>query len=199
MRVARRFAVAMLVGGLVACSPGAKGPEGDPGPEGPAGPQGPPGAAGPTGPQGPASTSLPRMVWRDANGALIGPAIVGSLPLHFDARGFIWFVRPDGQLQPGEAGVDVLYDAADCTGNAFIEDNLPRLVFRAEGDSDGLFRTLPDAFTPVRGEIRSYRYAGKCTNTVSQRDMVPLADTLPATPIVKPEVQFVPPLRLALN
>jgi len=197
MRVARRSAVAMLVWGVVACSPGAKGPQGDPGPEGPAGPQGPTGAAGPTGSQGPASTSLPMAEWRDANGTFVGPFITEEAILYFDARGLLWLVDTNGQLQV-EAEY-VYYDAASCTGNAYVSDELPRLVFTSVGDAPDTFRTLSDTYTTVSVQVRSTRDRTGCRTTTRVDRLVPQAATLPATPIVKPSVQFVGPIRLALK
>ena len=201
MRVARRSAVAMLVWGVVACSPGAKGPQGDPGPEGPAGPQGPTGAAGPTGSQGPASTSLPMAEWRDANGTFVGPFITENEILYFDARGLIWFVDENGQL--GVETEDVYYDAASCTGNAYVFARLPRVVFSSSGDAPDTFRTLPDAYRAVSVQVRSVRATTnrttECITTTRMEQLVPQAATLPATPIVKPSVQFAGPIRLALK
>lgn len=197
MRVARRFAVAVLMGGLVACSPGTPGPQGD---AGPAGPPGPMGSAGPTGPQGPASSSLSTAAWRDANGTFVGPLIVSTVPLHFDARGLFWFVDPsNGQLVTPDGAVEVYYDAVDCMGTAYVWANLPRFVFQAEGDPADTFRVFPDAYTPVKVQFRSYMDEGTCRNNSSELKAAPLADTLPAMPIVKPAVQFVGPLRLSLN
>jgi hypothetical protein len=137
------------------------------------------------------------MAWRDAKGTFVGPAVTRSVALHFDARGLIWVVDANGQLQTQNQ--DILYDAADCTGNGYVSEQLPRLVVKVEGDASDTFRTLPDAYTPVKVQVRSARYDSQCSNYDDERDLVPLADTLPATPIVKPAVQFVGPLRLSLQ
>ncbi len=197
MRVARRSAVAMLVWGVVACSPGAKGPQGDPGPEGPAGPQGPTGAAGPTGSQGPASTSPPMAEWRDANGTFVGPFLAEDVIVYFDARGLLWLVDTNGQLQVETE--DVYYEEASCTGNAYVFAGLPRLVFSSSGDAPDTFRTLPDAYRAVSVQVRSTRQRTECITTTRVDSLVPHAATLPATPIVKPSVQFVGPIRLTLK
>jgi hypothetical protein len=93
-----------------------------------------------------------------------------------------------------------MYDAVDCTGKVYVSDLLPRLVFTVEGEPD-TFRTVPDAYTPVSIQVRSYKSGGTCTNTTSnvQSDGISLEDTLPATPIVKPAVSFVGPLHLSMQ
>jgi len=197
MRVARRSAVAMLVWGVVACSSGAKGPQGDPGPEGPAGPQGPMGAAGATGSQGPASTALPIAEWRDANGTFVGPVFVKEAIVYFDARGLLWEVDVNGQFEFDTQ--DVVYDAANCMGNAYIFEQPPRLVFKIAGDAPDTFRTLPDAYTAVSVQVRSVRDDMGCRPSNFTERFAPLANSLPAMPIVKPSVQFVGPIRLTLK
>jgi hypothetical protein len=136
--------------------------------------------------------------WRDAQGTFVGPVITPQVIIHFDARGLLWFVDVNGQFQVGSE--DVMYDAVGCTGNAYVRDGLPRLVFTAEG-ATSTYRTLPDAYTPVSVQVRSFHDGGECTNTTSPQEHqgIPLADTLPATPIVKPAVSFVGPIRLSVK
>lgn len=188
-----KFAVAMLMGGLMACSTGPKGEQGTAGPRGATGPDGP---RGPTGPRGP-SARPPSTVWRDANGLFVGPVIAAQVALYFDARGLVWFVDPsNGQFVVESEDID--YDAPDCTGTAYVSATLPRLVFRVEGDSSDTFRTQSDRYTATKVQLKSTRSGGSCFNTNFENDVVLLADTLPATPIVQPVVTFVGPLRMAL-
>jgi hypothetical protein len=198
MRVIGKFAVAMLLGGLVACTSETQGPKGDTGPQGPAGPQGP---KGDTGPQGPAGTSLPVAVWRDANNTLVGPGVIADDEVpYFDSRGLIWLLDiSTGQIQTETESID--YDGADCTGNAYVSGRtLPRLVFSLPGDPADTFRTMPDTFTATTVEVKSVRYSEMdCYNNTYEARVIPVADTLPATPIVKPTVNFVGPLRLVVQ
>ncbi len=194
MREARTFAVVMLLGGLVACS-GTTGPKGDTGPAGPAGPQ------GPTGPQGPAGPSVSVVVWRDAANTLVGPGVVlddGAGVPYFDARGLIWSVNyRTGELTSGTENIS--YDAADCTGNAYVQGVMPRQVFSVEGDSADTFRVMPDAPSFMTVQVKSTRYGSFCDNNELEQEVLRLADTLPATPIVKPTVGFVGPLHLSME
>jgi hypothetical protein len=189
----RQFAGVMVLAGLVACT-GEQGPKGDPGPMGP---QGPAGAQGPVGPQGPAGLSVPVAVWRDANGTLVGPGVVlddADVP-YFDANGLVWSV----DLNSGQIGADnrsVHYDAPDCAGTAYVSTTLARVVFQAVGDSADTFRVMPDKPTPVKVQVKSSRYDTTCSDTGYEAELLPLASTLPATPIVKPAVTFVGPMRL---
>ncbi|QRO00097.1 collagen-like protein [Archangium violaceum] len=193
MRQSRMFAVAMLLGGLVACTE-SQGPKGDTGPQGP---------KGDTGPQGPAGTSLPVAVWRDANNTLIGPGVsvddIDDVP-YFDSRGLIWFLDGStGNIRKKTASI--YYDGVGCTGTAYISTyRMPRLVFSVAGDAPDTFRTLPDTFTATTVQTKSYRNsAGVCANYTDEVQVVPPADTLPATPIVKPTINFVGPLRLVVQ
>jgi hypothetical protein len=191
MRQSRMFAVAMLLGGLVACTE-SQGPKGDTGPQGP---------KGDTGPQGPAGTSLPVAVWRDANNTLIGPGVrVKDEVPYFDSRGLIWLLdESTGNIRKQSA--DFYYDGVGCTGTAYISTSrLPRLVFSVAGDAPDTFRTLPDTFTATTVQSKSYRNStGACTNYTYEVQGVPPADTLPATPIVKPTINFVGPFRLVVQ
>ncbi|MCY1074377.1 hypothetical protein [Archangium lansingense] len=173
------------------------GPKGEPGPAGPDGPAGTAGPQGPTGPQGPSATSRPA-VWRDANNTYVGPVLTNEEVLYFDAGGRVWFVDPStGQLQA--ESLDIKYDAADCTGNAYVNATLPRLVFQVPGDSADTLRTQSDTYTATNLQLKSTRTGTSCFNTGHEQAVVPLADTLPTTPIVKPAVTFVGPLHLALQ
>jgi hypothetical protein len=135
--------------------------------------------------------------WRDANGTFVGPVIVENTIIHFDARGLLWIVGSDGQFQ--FEGESVYYDAVDCMGNAYVADVLPRLVFKADGDAPDTYRALPDAYTLGTVQVRSVRDGSGCRNSSFEDRLLPLAESLPATPIVKPAVQFVGPLRVALK
>ncbi|QRO03081.1 collagen-like protein [Archangium violaceum] len=197
MRISKEWVWAMAVGGLVACSSGPAGPVGDPGPVGPAGPQGP---AGPTGPQGPAALARPAAVWRDANGAFIGPSGGGRKEdlYFFDDQGFLWLVDMyTGQLRTRET--PIVYDGADCTGNAYVSARLPREVFTLEGEPD-TFRAFSDAFTQVTIQGRSSKRSTACENSESAFEItvVPMSSLL-ATPISKPTVQFEPPIHFSLQ
>ncbi|WP_233261785.1 collagen-like protein [Vitiosangium sp. GDMCC 1.1324] len=202
MRQSRMFAVAMLLGGLVACTE-SQGPKGDTGPQGPRGDTGPQGPKGDTGPQGPAGTSLPVAVWRDANNTLIGPGVrVKDAVPYFDSRGLIWLLdESTGNILKQSA--DIVYDGVGCTGTAYITaTRLPRIVFSVAGDPPDTFRTLPDTFTPTTVQSKSFRSsAGACTNFTYETEHkgVPPADTLPATPIVRPTINFVGPFRLVVQ
>jgi hypothetical protein len=123
--------------------PGAQGPAGfagTPGIQGPPGPQGIPGvpgatgtagvagAPGPAGPQGPAGAGGP--VWRDANGALVGPVIQGPQAgywSYLDEAGFLWpmfegFTNPLAG-SPGPSfyaySATLWFDGPGCTGNSY--------------------------------------------------------------------------------
>ena len=202
MRNVRKLVGVMMLGGLVACT-ASTGPKGDTGPAGPAGPQGPAGAQGPTGPQGPAGPSVLVAVWRDAANTLVGPGIVlegGVLP-YFDDQGLLWSVSDaTGALS---ASLDnVSYDAADCTGNAYVGAGgfvQPHRVFRVQGDAADTFRVIPTGASFVTVQLKSTRYGEYCDNMDQETKALPLADTLPATPIVKPAVTFVGPLHLAVE
>jgi hypothetical protein len=135
--------------------------------------------------------------WRDANGTFVGPFLVEDAIPYFDARGLLWFVDDNGQLEV--EAEDVYYDAASCTGNAYVSAELPRVVFTSAGDAPDTFRTLPDAYKTESVQVRSARDRTGCSTTTRVDKLVPQAATLPATPIVKPSVQFVAPIRLVLK
>jgi hypothetical protein len=143
-------------------------------------------------------------VWRDSNGALISPVGGGrrETQFFFDERGFLWQVdRTTAQLYTSKT--QSFHDAANCTGNAYVSALLPREVFTVEGEPAGTFRALPDTFTQVAIQPRSIRRSTGCENIDPslgvELPLVSLAGSLPATPIVEPTVQFVPPIQLSFQ
>jgi hypothetical protein len=141
---------------------------------------------------------VPVVVWRDAAGTLVGPGVFeGESTLYFDARGLVWLLdfRTGALTAPTK---NVGYDAGDCMEKAYVLDATPRRVFSVEGDSANTFRVMPDARSFVKARIKSTRYGMDCINEIERElDVLPLADTLPAMPIVKPAVSFVGPLHLS--
>lgn len=129
---------------------GADGAAGAKGASGPPGMAGAPGAPGPAGAVGATGPSTPRVVWKDAAGALVSQnagVMVGSqLAAFIDDGGFVWGVDPiTGAIRPG-SGQQLNFTEAGCTGEAFISTVhpvQPRVVFTAD-PQQGYF-ALPDA------------------------------------------------------
>jgi hypothetical protein len=84
-------------------------------------------------------------------------------------------------------------------GNAYVEATMARRVFSVEGEPENAFRVIPDTRSPVKVRLRSTRDGLLCDDTDTELDVLPLADTSPAMPIVKPAVSFVGPLRLSME
>jgi hypothetical protein len=138
-------------------------------------------------------------VWKDAANTLVGPGVVvdDGVP-YIDAQGLLWTV----DYRSGAFTADlenISYDAADCAGTAYVAEVMPQRVFTLEGDPADTYRVMPTAPSFAKVLIKSTRYGTFCDNQEMELNVLPVADTLPATPIVKPTVTFVGPLHLALE
>jgi hypothetical protein len=143
---------------------GPAGPQGLPGPAGVAGGPGPQGVAGPTGPQGPSGPQGPvgpGAVWRDANGAPVGPAIIGSLasPAYLDSAGIQWQLNVQvvpslAQFIPGSPSAVVTaypatlyFTSADCSGTPYVSFIGAFTYFAFQSPADGSLFAYADGFT----------------------------------------------------
>jgi hypothetical protein len=212
--------------------PGATGPAGPPGPQGPAGPQGPTGPEGPVGPQGPSGAAglqgiqgPPGLtgatgpqgpagagpVWRDANGALIGPVIAGPASGSYafiDDAGFLWpqFEPYSLPLRPVATSIQaspatIYYSAPGCQGTemfvmppAGFWNYAARTVMSENLGSAGqgpYFAFL--SYTWAFGNYMSSRTNGVCT-TVPPTAGYGMSGTRVA---VNPPPTFTPPCYMA--
>jgi hypothetical protein len=137
-------------------------------------------------------------VWRDANDTLVGPSVIlGDQVPYLDAQGFFWFINP--MTAKIEAfTTDVVYDTANCGGTAYVRRLLRRMVFTIPGEP-GTFRVYPDKPTLTKVQLQSVRSGGQCVNTMEETEVLPLAETLPATPLSLPATTFVGPLHLSVE
>lgn len=112
---------------LLAAVAGCEGPEGS---EGSSGEPGPTGSSGPQGSPGPAA---PRLVWKDATGALSPWTVLeirressGVILLEImDTAGYLWRADPrTGIAASGQLFIrNYLYTSSDCSGTPFVESS----------------------------------------------------------------------------
>jgi hypothetical protein len=149
------------------------------------------------------------MVYRDALGALVGPAdanisIFGSIT-YVDSAGRLWPIGGESaQIETANMQeLSVGFSAAGCTGSAYIfgTDTFviePRIVFRVFGDPPNTFRVRPDdrASGPVTIASAINPPSGACQTygTPFTARGIPASSTLPAQPLTVPSVNFTPPL-----
>lgn len=195
---------------------GQAGPQGDAGPQGPQGPQGPAGDGGPAGPRGDAGPQGPQgipgppwdagplapgslLTWRDRNGDLVrkvGEQQNSNIEWFvMDDAGYVWGTHYWDGI-PFAYTFGTIYASTNCTGPAYVDITYPaRFVFTLPGDPQ--YRTIPDApsnAVPGFAVGSTFTTNGCSANAYNARLAVPVAQTLPATPIQMPATLFAIPV-----
>lgn len=195
---ARSSLVAFL---LLAAVAGCEGPEGS---EGSAGGPGPTGSPGPQGSPGPAA---PRLVWKDATGALSPWAVLeirrdsnGIILLEImDTAGYLWLANPrSGIVRSGFLFTQsYLYTSSDCSGTPFVDSaffvNMTPRDPAAYGDVPDylVLRDDPAALpSPTSLSVGSIRSATGCAVASTTTNATPASAlttvTLPAAVAAAP-------------
>ncbi|WP_216673650.1 collagen-like triple helix repeat-containing protein [Pyxidicoccus fallax] len=168
------------------------GPKGDTGPRGEAGPPGPKGDTGDRGPAGPSGMGS-TIVIKDAMGRVVSHDF-----LYIDEHGYIWQLDFEtAQLQDNytTSTTMVFFTSTDCTGSGYLASfHLPRYPFRIEGET--AYRVRRDTQQSEQMTVRSHRSGTRCENSELPGRYIPLASTVPDQPIVRPSLDFTPPLHI---